>query len=74
MKEPYVKACLNSLNRFMSVIFFFEIVVKVIARGFCANKWAYMRDSFNVFDFFIVLMVTVTLVPEYLYETDPDGY
>jgi hypothetical protein len=74
LKEPYAKACLNNMNRGVSVFFLFELGFRCIARGFCRNKYAYLRDPFNVFDFLIIVCVTITLVPEYLYEVDPDKY
>ena len=74
LKEPYVKKIFSSFNRAVSILFMIEITIRVVSRGFCKNKYAYLRDPYNVFDFLIILAVTVTIVPEYLYELNPEKY
>ena len=45
---------LDTLFNIFSFIFTLEAVIKIIALGFCSVKTSYMRDPWNVLDFFIV--------------------
>ena len=36
-------------------MFFIEALIKIIALGFVLHKGAYLRDTWNIIDFFIVI-------------------
>uniref|UniRef100_A0A8D0G2N2 Sodium channel protein n=1 Tax=Sphenodon punctatus TaxID=8508 RepID=A0A8D0G2N2_SPHPU len=42
-------------------IYSFELVVKVLARGFVLNKFTYLRDPWNILDFFVIIVTYVTV-------------
>ena len=47
-----------------TAIFCFEVIVKVIATGFmCNGKQSYIKNSWNVMDFIIVVISLISLVP-----------
>jgi hypothetical protein len=47
-----------------TTIFFFELIVKVIATGFMLNgDKSYIKNSWNIMDFIIVVISLVSLVP-----------
>jgi hypothetical protein len=47
----------------MSVIFLLECVLKIIAFGFIVHKNAYLRNSWNWLDFFVVLVSLLDFFP-----------
>ena len=47
-----------------TIIFCVEVIIKVIAVGFlCNGKQSYLKNSWNVMDFVIVLISLVSLIP-----------
>jgi voltage-dependent calcium channel L type alpha-1D len=46
---------LSYLGYIFAVIFIFEALLKVLAKGFILHKNAYLRDSWNVLDFIIAV-------------------
>jgi len=47
---------LGVLDVIWTFIFIFEMIVKLISLGFCLHKGSYLRNGWNVLDFFIVLI------------------
>jgi Ion transport protein len=47
---------LDSLAYILTIIFLVEATIKILAMGFCVHKYAYLRDSWNLMDFSIVVM------------------
>ena len=45
---------LNELNFYFTIVFTLELVFKVVAMGLWFGKRAYLKDPWNVLDFFIV--------------------
>ena len=43
-------------------IYTYESAIKLLSRGFCLNKFTYMRDPWNWLDFVVVGMSYITLV------------
>lgn len=37
------------------------MIIKILAKGFIFNKGAYLRDSFNILDFTIVMSAYLTI-------------
>ena len=53
---------LRQLDIVMTALFTIECVIKIIVSGFINNgRRSYMRDGWNLLDFFIVLVSIVTL-------------
>ena len=53
---------LRGLDIVMTAIFTIECVIKIIVSGFINNgRRSYMRDGWNLLDFFIVLVSIVSL-------------
>ncbi|XP_031566038.1 sodium channel protein type 2 subunit alpha-like isoform X2 [Actinia tenebrosa] len=46
-----------------AAIYTLEMIVKIIAKGLCMHKFAYLRDPWNWLDFVVVILGYVTLVP-----------
>uniref|UniRef100_A0A670ZWY1 Sodium channel protein n=1 Tax=Pseudonaja textilis TaxID=8673 RepID=A0A670ZWY1_PSETE len=49
----------NTTEIIFTSIYTAEFVVKVIARGFVCNEFTYLRDPWNVLDFFVLIMTYV---------------
>ena len=45
---------MNLLNYVVNFVFIFEMVIKIIALGFVIDRGSYLRESWNILDFFIV--------------------
>jgi hypothetical protein len=45
----------NYINYFITLLYIFEAVVKIIAHGFILNRNSYLKDSWNIFEFIILL-------------------
>lgn len=60
--------CLYSLFRLLyadivfTCIFIIEMIMKIIVYGFINSKAAYLKDPWNVMDFTIVLVGSISLV------------
>ena len=52
---------LKALDLVMTILFGFELVIKVISLGFIAHKGSYMRSGWNVLDFLIVAISFMAL-------------
>jgi hypothetical protein len=46
---------MNALNYVINIVFIFEMVIKIIALGFIMDSGSYLRESWNIMDFCIVL-------------------
>lgn len=46
-----------------AAIYTVEMILKIIAKGFCMHKFAYLRDPWNWLDFVVVILGYITLVP-----------
>ncbi|XP_070433323.1 sodium channel protein type 10 subunit alpha isoform X1 [Equus przewalskii] len=44
------------LEYIFTVIYTFEALIKILARGFCLNEFAYMRDLWNWLDFSVITL------------------
>ena len=53
---------LGSLDTVFLALYSFEMVMKIIGLGFIFNKGAYLRDSWNILDFIIVLSAYLQLM------------
>nr|XP_020635454.1 sodium channel protein type 5 subunit alpha-like [Pogona vitticeps] len=42
-----------------TAVYSVEFVIKVIARGFVLNKFTYLRDFWNILDFFVLIMTYI---------------
>jgi voltage-dependent calcium channel L type alpha-1D len=54
---------MTNLNIIFTAVFVLECLVKIIAMGFVMHKTAYLRDTWNWLDFFIVLVSVADLIP-----------
>ena len=60
-----VEVCwwLEKLNLYFTILFTFELMFKVVAHGLAFNgKTSFLRDPWNVLDFFIVLISLLVLL------------
>jgi len=46
---------MDAINYVINFVFIFEMVIKIIALGFVMDSGSYLRESWNIMDFFIVL-------------------
>ena len=54
---------LDTVDIFFTFIYVVECAIKVIAMGFAHHRNAYLRNTWNLLDFFIVLTGIVGLIP-----------
>ncbi|XP_021115486.1 sodium channel protein type 10 subunit alpha isoform X2 [Heterocephalus glaber] len=47
-----------------TVIYTFEALIKILARGFCLNEFAYLRDPWNWLDFSVITLAYVGTATE----------
>lgn len=47
---------LDILNEIFTFIFLAESIIKILAMGFIMHSNSYMRDGWNILDFFIVIL------------------
>ncbi len=52
--QPYNRY-MNFVSDAFTVVFLVECWLKIIAMGFVFNKFAYLRQTWNVIDFLIIL-------------------
>jgi len=50
------------IEYFFLAAYTLEMIIKILARGFVFNEGAYLRDSFNILDFVIVLSAYLTII------------
>lgn len=48
---------------FFTVLFALEFVLKVVAQGFVLGRGAYLRDSWNIIDFLVVVTALMASIP-----------
>ena len=53
---------LGVLDIIFSICFSIEMIVKLVALGFLFHKGAYLTDSWNVLDFFIVIISWLSII------------
>jgi hypothetical protein len=46
---------MDAINYVINFVFIFEMVIKIIALGLVMDSGSYLRESWNIMDFFIVL-------------------
>jgi len=63
-EDFYTKNTLDLLGNVMSILFVCECILKVIVMGFVRGKYAYLKDSYNVLDFLIVVFSIVSFILE----------
>lgn len=51
-------------DQIFTYIYIAEAILKVIAFGFILHKKSYLRDPWNVLDFFVVIIGLISLFPE----------
>lgn len=56
-------ALLYETEIFFTVMFALEFVLKVVAQGFVLGRGAYLRDSWNMLDFLVVVTALLASVP-----------
>ena len=63
-QKPRIKYFIyrTTASQVFTCIYTYESAVKLLSRGFCLNKFTYMRDPWNWLDFVVVGMSYITLV------------
>ena len=51
-----VPESLNYIDVVITSVFIIECIMKVVAMGFILPKHAYLKDNWNVLDFFLVVL------------------
>jgi hypothetical protein len=65
LSDPYTKQTITIMVDIITFVYIGEALLKVIAMGFCFGKHSYLSDSFNKFDFAIVVLSIVTFSIEH---------
>ncbi|XP_044280931.1 sodium channel protein type 5 subunit alpha-like [Varanus komodoensis] len=55
----------NITEAVFTAVYTTEFVVKVVARGFILQEFTYMRDPWNILDFFVLIVTYVSLTCEF---------
>ena len=55
---------LDKVDMLFSGLFILEACLKFVGMGFAYHKNAYLRDSWNILDFAVVIVTIVSLVPD----------
>ena len=50
------------LDDFFLILYTIEAILKIIGMGFVLNKGSYLRDPWNILDFFIVVSAYITML------------
>ena len=58
----------------MTVLFFFEMVSKMLAQGLVGDQRCYLHDAWNVLDFFIVCVSIITMSLKLRYQGRADSF
>ena len=53
----------EKIDLVFSIIFIIEAFVKIVSMGFICHKFSYLREAWNVLDFFIVCISIVGMLP-----------
>ena len=53
--DPYFMKTIEMITTLISAFFIGEAVLKIISLGFVLGESAYLKDSWNILDFIIVL-------------------
>ena len=70
--NPSSATILDPLDLVINIIFTFEMILKIVATGFVIHAGSYLRDSWNVLDFTIVLLSWATRVLDLLSSSLPN--
>ena len=54
---------LDKVDKGFTVIFVIEAILKILAFGFVFHRRSYLRDSWNVLDFVVVIIGLISLIP-----------
>ncbi|KAK3600469.1 hypothetical protein CHS0354_013028 [Potamilus streckersoni] len=54
----------NTAEYVFLAIYAFEMIIKLIARGFFVNSYTYLRDPWNWLDFIVIVMAFITVILE----------
>jgi Ni,Fe-hydrogenase I cytochrome b subunit len=64
LSDPYQQKTISNLLLIISIIFVVEMVVKIIVVGFYIGERTYLKDSWNILDFIIVMFSILTWIME----------
>jgi hypothetical protein len=52
----------NIIENIFQGLYTVEMVLKILGLGFIFNRGAYLRDAFNILDFFIVMSAYLSMI------------
>jgi hypothetical protein len=58
----HTEIMLDGTEKFFTIVFAVECVIKIIARGFILHKHSYLRDIWNWLDFIVVLSSVISVI------------
>jgi hypothetical protein len=64
LADPYQAKTISNILLIISIIFVVEMVVKIIVIGFYWGERTYLKDSWNILDFIIVMFSILTWIME----------
>lgn len=62
----YSKSSIAIMQNIISLIFIIEACFKIFVMGFVVGKYTYLRESFNILDFIIVILSIISYLLEVL--------
>lgn len=66
LSNTYTINTILRLSQVLSAIFILEALSKIFVMGFCWGKHTYLRDSFNLLDFTIVIISIIDFAFDYV--------
>jgi voltage-dependent calcium channel T type alpha-1I len=70
LKAGYERETINLMLQIISIIFIIECVIKVIVMGFYWGNETYLKDSWNILDFTIVMASIINMIISYFSSQD----
>ena len=65
--DKYTKNTAELMESIISIFFIVELLFRVIASGLFMTKNSYLKDAFNVFDFFLIMMIMISMVFQFIF-------
>ncbi len=62
LKNKYEKETIGLMINIISAVFILESALKILVLGFCCGKTTYLKDSWNILDFVIVMFSIINWV------------
>jgi hypothetical protein len=63
---------MNGFNIFAAIVFTIEAAMRIVMLGFVKGPGTYLRNSWNIFDFFLIVVIGLTMTASSIFPLDGD--